>query len=73
MPAAPLLADDPVADLQEKNGSEGLAIDSWTSCPDWYGQRMDLESVIQGLVAYRSLGQDRARTGTARADRASVD
>ena len=59
MPAAPLLADDPVSELCQQNGSEGLAIDSWTSCPDWNGGAMDLGLAIEGLVAYRSLGQDR--------------
>jgi hypothetical protein len=34
----------------ERNREEGLQIDAWTSCPDWDGERLDLDWAMAVLL-----------------------
>jgi hypothetical protein len=61
---APLAAPgDPTATLVATHRARGLAIDAWTACPEWYGERLDLGWAIDVLhpaanpAAYRSAGR----------------
>jgi hypothetical protein len=33
----------------ETNRANGLAIDAWTACPEWYGEKLDLPWAISVL------------------------
>jgi hypothetical protein len=40
---------DPVGSLVAAHRGQGLAIDGWTACPQWYGERLDLDRAIDVL------------------------
>jgi hypothetical protein len=50
VPEAPQVPDEPVAAIMKRNREEGLEIDAWTSCPDWDGERLDLDWAMTVLL-----------------------
>ena len=42
IPPMPPLPRDPMRALVATNRANGHAIDAWTGCPAWYGERLDL-------------------------------
>jgi hypothetical protein len=49
VPAPPAVPPDPVQAIRTANRARGLAIDGWTSCPSWLGERLDLGWAIDVL------------------------
>jgi hypothetical protein len=62
-PVPPALPAHPAAALVATHRAQGLAVDAWTACPEWYGERLDLGWAISALHpaanpgAYRPAGQ----------------
>jgi len=54
----PALPAEPVAALQAAHDVSGLAIDAWTSAIRWWGEPLDLDWAVHGLMRPRrqSLG-----------------
>jgi hypothetical protein len=46
VPAPPPVPPDPMRALVTTNRTNGLAIDAWTACPSWLGERLDLQWAI---------------------------
>jgi hypothetical protein len=46
VPSPPRLPSDPMQAVVSTNRANGLAIDAWTGCPHWYGERLDLPWAI---------------------------
>jgi hypothetical protein len=49
VPAPPAVPRDPLPALVATNRAHGLAIDAWTACPSWLGERLDLGWAIDVL------------------------
>ncbi len=63
VPATPVWTGDPLAPTDAKLAEDGIDIDSDTSIPNWYGERLDLPYVLG--VAWRP-GEDPVREEIAR-------
>jgi 5-methylcytosine-specific restriction endonuclease McrA len=66
-PAPPAVPANPAAALLAAHRAQGLAIDAWTACPDWHGERLDLGWALDVLHpaanpgAYSCRNKTRAR------------
>jgi len=49
VPAPPPVPPDPTRTLVATNRARGVAIDAWTGCPSWLGERLDLAWAIDVL------------------------
>jgi hypothetical protein len=49
VPPPPTLPSNPTGTLVATNQARGLAIDEWTGCPAWLGERLDLGWAISVL------------------------
>jgi len=52
LPAVPppvAVPADPVEALRARHRAQGLALDAWTACPSWLGERLDLDWAISVL------------------------
>ncbi|MGB5816786.1 MAG: DUF222 domain-containing protein [Thermoanaerobaculia bacterium] len=58
-PVPPVLAEDPIAQLEQRHREEGLEIDAETTCPSWDGGSWDLN---WALYCLRSIGKPKKRS-----------
>ena len=47
-PPAPV-PNDPEEALRARHRAQGLRLDAWTLCPEWYGERLDLGYALDVL------------------------
>jgi len=59
VPATPMVPPDPMEAILAANRARDVAIDGWTSCPNWLGERLDLGWAIDVLHPAANSGMGR--------------